>query len=161
MNPEARIIVTRLRRDLERLEKLLAAEDPAPRVLELERATHEPKYREVADLATVTFNASSLVRDNGGRLGSVVACSDKRRRAILRATEAARPFSQSAYGTHLVGEKFWQDYWLAVDADDFASGRQGGGKGHENWRPDFDYLIRPDVMARVLERAANLERADG
>ena len=37
--------------------------------------------------------------------------------------------------------------------DDFHSGRKGGGAGHESWQPDFEYLLRESVIAKLCDRA--------
>ena len=39
-------------------------------------------------------------------------------------------------------------------ADDFIAGRTGRPKEHANWRPDFEYVTRPEVIAKAFERAA-------
>lgn len=66
----------------------------------------------------------------------------------------ARQHAAGQYATDLITSKFWEDYFTACDADDFKSGRQTPGRGHENWTPDFEYLTRSDVMVEVFDRAA-------
>ena len=49
--------------------------------------------------------------------------------------------------------KFWKAYFEECAEDDFLNGTGPYGKGHENWRPSFDYLLKNDVVTRVYERA--------
>ena len=43
-------------------------------------------------------------------------------------------------------------YFEQCRQDPFVTGEGGRSKGHENWKPGFDYLLRAEVMeARVLE----------
>ena len=53
----------------------------------------------------------------------------------------------------MVTRQFWDDYFAEVNRDDFRAGRRAGGKGHEGWTPDFEYLTRKDVMSAVFDRA--------
>jgi hypothetical protein len=54
---------------------------------------------------------------------------------------------------------FWQAYFAECQDDGFLNGTGPYGKGHENWRPDFDYLLRADVVTKTFERAMDrLER---
>jgi len=56
------------------------------------------------------------------------------------------------------------DFWVAAyfpecQADPFLNGTGPYLNGHENWRPDFDYLMRTSTVTKVFERAMNrLER---
>ncbi|WP_240127245.1 hypothetical protein [Eikenella corrodens] len=43
-------------------------------------------------------------------------------------------------------------YFEQCRQDPFITGEGGRSKGHENWKPGFEYLLRAEVMeARVLE----------
>ena len=45
-------------------------------------------------------------------------------------------------------------YFEQCRQDPFITGEGGRSKGHENWKPGFEYLLRAEVMeARVLEGA--------
>lgn len=45
-------------------------------------------------------------------------------------------------------------YFERCKSDPFINGANGRSKGHENWRPSFEYLLREDVIeARVFEGA--------
>lgn len=49
--------------------------------------------------------------------------------------------------------EFWRAYFDECAADPFRNGTGPYRNGHENWRPDFDFLIRPDQVTRVFEAA--------
>lgn len=54
---------------------------------------------------------------------------------------------------------FWQAYFEECADDGFLNGSGPYGKGHENWRPDFDYLLKAEVVTKVFEKAMDrLER---
>lgn len=47
----------------------------------------------------------------------------------------------------------FRQYFEECEADPFLSGAGPYRNGHENWRPDFDYLTRQDVVTKTYERA--------
>lgn len=58
--------------------------------------------------------------------------------------------------------EFWEAYFAECQRDPFLSGEGPYKNGHENWRPDFDYLIREDVVVRTYERAiSRMEQDNG
>jgi len=79
---------------------------------------------------------------------------------VRRCLKVAREICERQYGSDHIISQFWIDYFTTCQADPFTSGRQGGGKGHENWLPDFEYLTRKAVMVEVFEKAAS-EAGDG
>ena len=86
------------------------------------------------------------------RLAKVRALTSKRKRAI----EAAWKSSPLAGDVEL-----FREYFEECETDAFLSGVGPYGNGHENWRPDFDYLMRPDVIAKTYEKAMDaIERED-
>ena len=106
--------------------------------------------------AIETFNAASFTKAHGGAVPNVspTVGVDKRRQQVARCVKTAREICREQFGQPVVTREFWEAYWTEVAADDFLSGRQAGGPGHENWRPDFEYLTRPATMLKVYERAA-------
>jgi hypothetical protein len=106
--------------------------------------------------AIETFNAAGFTKANGGAVPNVspTVGVDKRRQQVSRCVKTAREICREQFGQPVVTREFWDAYWTEVAADDFLSGRQAGGPGHENWRPDFEYLTRPATMLKVYERAA-------
>ena len=79
---------------------------------------------------------------------------ERKRGWIRRSLRTIREVCRVAYGTERIEPRFWADYFATQADDDFIAGRSPRGKGHENWRPDFEYLTRPDVIAKAFERAA-------
>lgn len=49
--------------------------------------------------------------------------------------------------------EFWEAYFEECALDDFLNGKGPYRNGHENWRPDFDYLLRATTVTRTFERA--------
>lgn len=100
-----------------------------------------------------TFNAT-LSKAAGGNLSGVTAVAlEQRQQDVARCLTVAKRICEQQYGTSNITRQFWEDYWEAVKADPFKSGAQGGGGGHENWRPTFEYLTRPKTMADVFEKS--------
>jgi hypothetical protein len=85
--------------------------------------------------------------------------TDVRRKEVKRCLAVAKEICKAMYGAERIDRQFWVDYWAAVDADDFHAGRLPGGKGHEGWTPDFEFLTRADVMAKLFDRAVSADEA--
>ena len=80
---------------------------------------------------------------------------DTRQANVRRILKTASAICQEEYGDPRITAKFWADYLSALQADEFHSGRQGGGKGHDGWIPDFEYVTQRKTMLRVYERAGD------
>jgi len=119
------------------------------------------RLAQVTTDAIETFNASKLVKPNGGALATVhgTVGRPKRQTQVQRCIATAREICKADYASDVITREFWADYWATVEADDFASGRQRGGKGHEGWLPDFEYLTRPATMLKLYDRAASEDAA--
>lgn len=78
------------------------------------------------------------------RLAKVREVTAKRKAAIERAWRES-PVRQS--------EEFWLAYWEECADDPFRNGKGPYKPPHENWRPDFDFLIRSDQVTKVYEAA--------
>lgn len=128
----------------------LANIEPATAIADLGEKNRERLKQVTAD-AISTFNA--ILGKPNGALAAVHLANDVRESQIRRCVPVARDICQRLYGSTTVTEKFWTDYWTEVDKDEFKSGKRAGGKGHENWKPDFDYLTRKDVMTSVFDKA--------
>lgn len=109
------------------------------------------RYREITEDARLAFNAK-LGKPNG-LLASVRLLTDVRVKEVKRCLPVAREICRQQYGSDRITAEFWGDYFDAVAADDFHAGRVPGGPGHEGWQPDFEYLTRPAVMAKLFDRA--------
>ena len=72
---------------------------------------------------------------------------------MRRSLKTAREVCRAAYGSERITPKFWADYFETLAEDDFIAGRTPRGKGHENWKADFEYVTRAEVIAKAFERA--------
>jgi hypothetical protein len=106
--------------------------------------------------AIETFNASPLTKRNGGMLPNVSpeVGLDTRRKQVRRCLRVAKEIATVALQRPVADAEFWRAYWETVEGDPFHSGRQGGGREHANWLPDFEFLTRPAVMQRLFDRVA-------
>ena len=62
-------------------------------------------------------------------------------------------------GHQRIPAEFWAEYFAVAARDDFHAGRQGGGRGHERWMPDFEFLTQPKTMLKLFERVESEETA--
>lgn len=79
-----------------------------------------------------------------GKLPKVREITSKRRAAIRTV------WQESATRR---SPEFWEAYFEECAADNFLNGTGPYRNGHENWRPDFDYLIRGATVTKVFEKA--------
>lgn len=49
--------------------------------------------------------------------------------------------------------EFWAAYFEECEASNFLNGKGPYTNGHENWRPDFDYLMQGKTILRTYEKA--------
>jgi len=76
----------------------------------------------------------------------------QKRRLLIRAAWTASKRRQTL--------KFWEAYFEECNEDEFLNGTGPYGKGHENWTPTFDFLMRQDQIVKVYEKAMHrVERA--
>lgn len=47
--------------------------------------------------------------------------------------------------------EWWTTYFARIFASDFLLGRSPRDAEHANWRPDFDWALKPGIVAKVLE----------
>lgn len=73
-----------------------------------------------------------------------------KRRTLIRSAWQASPKRRSV--------AFWENFFLECEDNDFLNGTGPYRNGHENWRPDFDYLVKAETVTRVFERA--MDRMD-
>ena len=108
----------------------------------------------ITEDAITAFNASSLVKSNGGNLPNVSpgVGREKRKAQVKRCLRTARAICEETTGSSTVTPDFWATYFNAVADDDFYAGRTAASKGHDNWVPDFALLTREDTMLRIYDR---------
>lgn len=113
------------------------------------------RIRQVAADAVEAFNASLAVPK--GVMSSIRprVGSDTRIKQVRRCVKVAREICQELYGSTTITRRFWEAYFGQCGHDDFLSGRQSGGKGHENWTSSFEYLTREEVMLKVFDKVAS------
>jgi hypothetical protein len=80
---------------------------------------------------------------------------EKRRQQVKRCLRVARQICEQEFGAPTVTPEFWSTYFAEVDRDPFKSGKQAPGRGHENWKPSFEYLTREAVMLAVFDSATS------
>lgn len=97
-------------------------------------------YQAIADAYNATLTGLPKVREVTG----------KRRTAIRR---------EWLVSTQRRSLGFWLAYFAECHDDAFLNGTGPYREPHANWRPDFDYLLRAEVVTRTFERAMDrLER---
>lgn len=110
------------------------------------------RVAELTRFAVEGYNATMV------GLPKVALVNDVRRRQVRRCLPTAREICRTMFGTTRIPDEFWLSYFEACQADDFCAGRTVGSGTHANWRPDFEYLTRADVMTRIFDRASEANR---
>lgn len=109
------------------------------------------RIRKIADEAQAAYNAT-LAKPHG-LLSACTVLNKPRIRAVEKSLPTVRQLCQRLFGSERVTSEFWKLYFETAADDDFHSGRLPGGPGHENWQPDFEYLLRETVIAKLADRA--------
>lgn len=124
------------------------------------------KAKKAERLRTVTVDAieayNRILGKPNGELPSVSlrVGFDKRARQVGRCVKVARDICATLYaGDTTITPAFWQAYFESIADDPFRSGRQKPGVGHENWKPNFEYLTREAVMLDVFDRSGAGDRS--
>lgn len=121
------------------------------------RVSREARIKQIAEDFRTAFN-STLAKPNG--VLSVCSVLNKPRlKAVEKCLPTARQMCKTLYGSEKITPEFCKAYFEEVEKDDWHSGRATGGPGHENWKPDFEYLLREGVMAKLFDRAMSSEEA--
>lgn len=92
------------------------------------------QYKQIFDAYNRTMTGLQKVRK----------ITAKRRSLVRRTWQTAAEYRSP---------EFFAAYFAECQDDPFLNGTGPYRNGHENWRPDFDYLLRPDVVTKVYERA--------
>lgn len=115
------------------------------------RLSRESRIEQIAKDAQSAYNR--LLAKPNGLLPLCAVINKPRRKAIEKALPTVRQICAQLYGSERVTPTFWAQYFETAAADDFHSGRRKGGDGHENWTPDFEFLLRETVIAKLFDRA--------
>jgi len=121
-------------------------EQPAPA-----KPTRAERIRQIAEEARAAYNA--ILAKPHGELSACTVLNKPRIKAVEKALPTVRQLCQMLFGSERVTPEFWKLYFETAADDDFHAGRQQGGVGHENWKPDFEYLLREGVIAKLADKA--------
>lgn len=117
------------------------------------KAKRADRVRQIAEEAQAAYNA--ILAKPNGELAACTVLNKPRIKAVEKALPTVRQLCQAMFGSERVTPQFWQAYFETAAEDDFHAGRLPGGPGHENWKPDFEYLLRESVVAKLADRAAS------
>lgn len=115
------------------------------------KPTKTERIRQIAEDAQAAYNA--ILAKPKGRLAACSLLNGPRLKAVEKALPTMRAMCRNLYGDERITPEFFAAYFGEVSHDDWHSGRTCGGPGHENWKPDFEYLLREGVMAKLFDRA--------
>jgi hypothetical protein len=144
-SPNSPAIPTPLDIDIEK-KKSMSSDKPTTDSKEAERVAELTRFAVEAYNATMTG------------LPKVALVNDVRRRQVRRCLPTAREICRTMFDSPRIPDEFWPSYFSACQSDDFCAGRTVGSGSHANWRPDFEYLTRADVMTRIFDRASESNR---
>lgn len=109
------------------------------------------RIQQIAQDAQAAYNR--ILAKPTGLLTACTVVNKPRMKAVERSIATAKLLCKAMYGHERVLPQFWEDYFAEAERDDFHAGRGPYRPPHENWRPDFEYLLREDVMAKLFDRA--------
>ncbi|GEM_PF-1606479 len=115
------------------------------------KVTKAERIAQIAGDAQTAYNAI-LAKPNGS-LAVCTVLNKPRVRSVEKALPTVRQLCTRMFGNERVTPDFWKAYFETVSEDDFLAGRHQGGPGHENWKPDFEYLLRESGIAKAVDRA--------
>ncbi|CAD1792680.1 hypothetical protein [Xanthomonas arboricola] len=123
---------------------------PGPPPADLSKRKAE-RIQQIAEEAQAAYNRV-LAKPNG-ELTACTVLNKPRLKAVEKALPTVRAICRQLYGDERVTPEFWTALFETAADDEFHSGRKPGGAGHENWKPDFEYLLRENVIAKLFDRA--------
>lgn len=109
------------------------------------------RIQQIAEEAQAAYNR--LLAKPNGELTACTVLNKPRLKAVEKALPTVRAICRQLYGNERVTAEFWTALFETAADDEFHSGRKPGGAGHENWKPDFEYLLRENVIAKLFDRA--------
>ena len=125
--------------------------EPSADELQAKRAAKAERLSVITREAVAAYNAE-LSREGGGALSIVtLPDSDVRRNNVRRCLKTAKMIADALEVP--IDADFWTNYFAECAKDDFHAGRGPYTGTHANWRPDFEYLTRPDVMTKIFDKA--------
>ena len=125
--------------------------EPSPDETAKRAAAKAGRLSVITREAVAAYNAE-LSREGGGALSVVtLPDSDVRRNNVRRCLKTAKMIADALEVP--IDADFWANYFAECAKDDFHAGRGPYTGTHANWRPDFEYLTRPDVMTKIFDKA--------
>lgn len=109
------------------------------------------RIQQIAEEARAAYNC--ILAKPTGLLSACAVLNKPRLKAVEKALPTARAICRQLYANERVTPEFWQELFETAAEDGFHSGRGPYGNGHESWRPDFEYLLREEVIAKLFDRA--------
>lgn len=126
----------------------LTSDPAAPADLKFRKAQ---RIQQIAEEAQAAYNR--LLAKPNGELTACTVLNKPRLKAVEKALPTVRAICRQLYGNERVTAEFWTALFETAADDEFHSGRKPGGAGHESWKPDFEYLLRENVIAKLFDRA--------
>lgn len=121
------------------------------------KARRAERIQQIAEEARAAYNR--ILAKPAGLLPACTVLNKPRLKAVEKALPTARLICAQQYSNERITPGFWEDYFTEASLDDFHAGRKKGGPGHEGWKPDFEFLLREEVMAKLFDRAASEDAA--
>lgn len=119
-------------------------------------AALDSRLSEVTKEAVETWNASDLVA--GGLPSIRIGVGfDKRKSQVRRMLQTAREICLTETGTQTITRQFWVMLWSLYAQDEFYAGRGQSSRGHDNWKPDFEFLTRPATVLKLYDKTVEAE----
>lgn len=126
--------------------------DPAAGAAKPSAATvKSERLAQVTTDAVAAYNAT--LGKPHGQLAAVHLVNEVRQNQVKRCLGVARAICERTLGAPTITAEFWRDYFAECKRDPFKNGEGPYTGSHANWRPDFEYLTRKDVMTTLFDRA--------
>ena len=113
------------------------------------------RIQQIATDAQEAYNR--ILAKPAGLLTACTVLNKPRMKSVEKSIATAKLLCKALYGSERVVAQFWDDYFTEAGRDDFHAGRGPYRPPHESWRPDFEYLLREDVMAKLFDRAQSAD----
>lgn len=115
------------------------------------KLTKAERILQIAEDARAAYN--TILAKPNGLLAACTVMNKGRVKAVEKALPTVRQLCTLLFGSEKVTPEFWKTYFETVADDDFSCGKGPYHAPHENWRPDFLYLLREEVIAKLADRA--------
>jgi len=79
----------------------------------------------------------------------------------IKSIEGARLKTMQSRWKQQPNLDWWNRFFVTVQASDFLAGRTPPTEGHENWRCDFDFIMKPRYFTKIIEGGYQNREAQG